>query len=141
MRALDAFKNRAQLEKLVSSDTKKAASATLEQLLQARRDIASSEEAKAWLTCLSAGDTSDLSESLTRAAFGQVAVEAISTHYEIDHNNIPDKVTSELKCGNLNGALSAIQEAICTIETPRHDLARLYIELLFLKESITPPSK
>ena len=81
-------------------------------------------------------NTSDLSESLTRAAFGQVAVEAIFTLYELEHDAIPDEVTHRLKEGNLNGALSAIQEAISTTETPRNDLARLYVDTLLLRESL-----
>ena len=114
----------------------------LENLLQARRDISSAEEAKSWMPV---AGTSGLSESLTNANFGQVAVEAIFARYELIPEvedgelptpAIPDKVTSALKAGNFNVALSEILDAISSNEIPRNDLARLYIEVLLLRESL-----
>jgi len=117
---------------LGSMDATKGASVTVENLLRARRDVESAEEAKAWIpmasNCL-------LNDSLTNAAFGCVALEAILAQYEFDYDGIPDEVTANIEAGSWDGALCAIRDAITSDTRPRSDLARLYIEVLLLRES------
>jgi len=45
-------------------------------------------------------------------------------------------VTVALKNDNLNEALTAIQNAISKNEIPQNELARLYVDILLLKESL-----
>ena len=103
--------------------------------MQARRDVSNAGEAKAWMT--KAGQSDNLGEELTRATFGQVAVEAIIIlRYEKNLNIIPNEVTLAMKDDNLNGVLTAIQNAIIKNEIPQNELARLYVDILLLKESL-----
>ena len=109
------------------------AAAAVERLLKARRDIASSEEAKAWLSTV---DTSKLSESLTNATFGQVAIEAMHNRYEMSPEIIPDEIKEALKGGDLSEALGIVREAISNQTTVSIQLAKLYIEISLLRESL-----
>ena len=102
--------------------------------MQARRDVSNAGEAKAWMT--KAGQSDNLGEELTRATFGQVAVEAIILRYEKNQDIIPNEVTVALKDDNLIGALTAIQYAISKNESPQNELAGLYVDLLLLRESL-----
>lgn len=137
-RILKSFKSNVhesiqQLGNLNRTTTDKAA-ATVEDLLQARRDVSNAGEAKAWMT--KAGQSDNLGEELTRATFGQVAVEAIILRYEKNQDIIPNEVTVALKNDNLNEALTAIQNAISKNESPQNELARLYVDILLLRESL-----
>ena len=118
-RILKSFKSNVhesiqQLGNLSSSDK---AAATVEDLLQARRDVSNAGEAKAWMT--KAGQSDNLGEELTRATFGQVAVEAIILRYEKNQDIIPNEVTVALKDDNLIGALTAIQYVSVRMKVPR----------------------
>lgn len=136
------------LTKLGSGDDNSVqiAAATMEKLLQTRRDLASVEEAKSWtlplfaLSHKSEPNSSGLSDTLTQAAFSQVAIEAIVSRYQIKGEAFPEEVTCSLKKVNFNAALSAIRDAIGSSEAPRNDLATLYIEVMPPREG-SPSTK
>ena len=82
-----------------------------------------------------AGQSDNLGEELTRATFGQVAVEAIILRYEKNQDIIPNEVTVALKNDNLNEALTAIQNAVSKMKISRTSWHG-YVNILLLRESL-----
>ncbi|CAB9509421.1 expressed unknown protein [Seminavis robusta] len=111
------------------------ASAAVENLLQARRDVSSAQEASSWLFCFPSAD-GGLGESLTRDAFGAVALEAIVQRVQNEGKNMPEDIIAALKASKLGAALTAIRHAIGESKESRQDLAILYMEVLLLGESM-----
>lgn len=84
-----------------NNDLPKAA-ASVETTLQARRDVAGAQVAGAWISCLfSHKDDASLGDSLTQAAFGAVAIEAIIQRVQIEGKAIPKEVLAALKASEL----------------------------------------